>query len=73
MKAFGGDDATPGKRASTADLVAAYEDKLAIYNQMLEDAINAGTIPANTTLATSRVANAERATKLPVMIRGRQF
>lgn len=57
--AFGGDDATPGKRSSSssADLIAAYEEKLAIYNQMLEDAKSAGTIPANTTLAVSRVSS----------------
>lgn len=40
VKAFGGQDATPGRRSTEShdDLVAAYEAKLATYNQMLEEA-----------------------------------
>lgn len=77
VKAFGGDDATPGKRSSNADWVAAYEEKLASYNQMLEDAMKAGTIPSNTTLATSRVAGthhaaSKRATLPLIKVRGRR-
>lgn len=66
--AFGGDDASPGKRSTQAERITAYEDKLAIYNQMLKDAMSQGQIPANTTLAHSRVqdqATSKRA-KLPL-------
>lgn len=70
--AFGGDDASPGKKRTTqAERITAYEDKLATYNQMLQDAMDQGQIPANTTLAHSRVQNSKRA-KLPLMVRGRQ-
>lgn len=36
VKAFGGDDATPGKR-SQEDLVAKYEAKLAVYDAIVAD------------------------------------
>lgn len=73
--AFGGDDATPGKRSTQSDRIAAYEDKLAVYNHLLEDAMSAGSIPANTTLAKSRVQHKRsQMAKLPVMgVRGRQM
>ncbi|KFH42560.1 hypothetical protein ACRE_067260 [Hapsidospora chrysogenum ATCC 11550] len=43
VRAFGGDDATPGKRDE--DLVAIYEEKLAIYNDMVEEAKAFGILP----------------------------
>ncbi|KAF4978557.1 hypothetical protein FZEAL_5090 [Fusarium zealandicum] len=43
VRAFGGDDATPGKRSS--DLVKDYEDKLRIYNKLVEDAQKKGDLP----------------------------
>jgi hypothetical protein len=43
VRAFGGDDATPGKRDE--DLVAVYEEKLAIYNSLVEEAQKNGELP----------------------------
>ncbi|KAH6887526.1 prokaryotic phospholipase A2-domain-containing protein [Thelonectria olida] len=43
VRAFGGDDATPGKRDE--DLVAEYEEKLAIYNSLVEEAQKNGELP----------------------------
>ena len=43
VRAFGGDDATPGKRDE--DLVAIYEEKLALYNDMVEEAKAFGILP----------------------------
>ncbi len=45
VRAFGGGDTTPGKRAVDPALLAEYEDKVAIYNQLLEDARAAGQLP----------------------------
>lgn len=42
VRAFGGDDATPGKREE--DLVRIYEQKLSIYNNMLAEAREQGLI-----------------------------
>ncbi|KPM45012.1 hypothetical protein AK830_g1521 [Neonectria ditissima] len=43
VRAFGGDDATPGKR--TEDLVKIYEEKVAIYNSLVEEAQKNGELP----------------------------
>lgn len=80
VQAFGGQDATPGKRATHADLIAEYEDKLAIYNALLQEAIDEGLVPANTTLAKSQVQeyhhgvrNRSKMAELPrVTVRGPQ-
>ncbi|VUC34033.1 unnamed protein product [Clonostachys rosea] len=45
VRAFGGDDATK-RSEETEDLVAIYEEKLAIWNQMYEEAKQNGEIPA---------------------------
>ncbi|KAM0433530.1 hypothetical protein ACHAPT_004410 [Fusarium lateritium] len=44
VRAFGGDDATPGKRSDSA-LVQEYEDKLAVYNKLVEEAQENGELP----------------------------
>jgi hypothetical protein len=44
VKAFGGSDAKPGKRAEV-DLVQEYEDKVAIYNKLVEEAQQKGELP----------------------------
>ncbi|KAJ3540734.1 hypothetical protein NM208_g4935 [Fusarium decemcellulare] len=44
VRAFGGDDATPGKRADS-ELVKEYEEKVAIYNQLVEEAQEKGELP----------------------------
>lgn len=44
VRAFGGGDAGPGKR-SDDDLVKEYEDKLAIYNKLVEEAQEKGELP----------------------------
>ncbi|KAH7151669.1 phospholipase A2 [Dactylonectria estremocensis] len=44
VRAFGGDDATPGKR-STDELVKIYEEKLAIYNDLVAEARKNGDLP----------------------------
>ncbi|KAK0654732.1 phospholipase A2 [Cercophora newfieldiana] len=44
VRAFGGGDATPGKR-SDEGLIREYEEKLAIYNQLMEDARKQGYLP----------------------------
>ncbi|KAM0542872.1 hypothetical protein ACHAPJ_012595 [Fusarium lateritium] len=43
VRAFGGDDATPGKRDDA--LVAEYEKKVAIYNKLVEEAQEKGELP----------------------------
>ncbi|KAF4445832.1 phospholipase A2 [Fusarium austroafricanum] len=43
VRAFGGDDATPGKRDD--DLVKEYENKLAIYHKLVEEAQEKGELP----------------------------
>ncbi|KAK2126314.1 phospholipase A2 domain-containing protein [Fusarium oxysporum II5] len=43
VRAFGGDDATPGKRDE--DLVKEYEEKVAIYNKAVEEAQAKGELP----------------------------
>ncbi|KAH8898065.1 hypothetical protein GQ53DRAFT_742237 [Thozetella sp. PMI_491] len=43
VRAFGGGDATPGKREE--DLVAIYEEKLAIYNALVKEAQEKGELP----------------------------
>ncbi|KAL4732136.1 hypothetical protein ACLX1H_001144 [Fusarium chlamydosporum] len=43
VRAFGGDDATPGKRDE--DLVKEYEEKVEIYNQLVEEAQKKGDLP----------------------------
>lgn len=44
VRAFGGSDATPGKR-STDELVKIYEEKLAIYNDLVAEARENGDLP----------------------------
>lgn len=44
VRAFGGSDATPGKR-STDELVKIYEEKLAIYNDLVAEARANGDLP----------------------------
>lgn len=44
MRAFGGGDASPGKRAENA-LVKEYEDKLAIYHELVAEAQEKGELP----------------------------
>ncbi|KAK7408220.1 hypothetical protein QQX98_009629 [Neonectria punicea] len=44
VRAFGGDDATPGKR-SDGDLVQEYEEKVEIYNQLVQEAQEKGELP----------------------------
>ncbi|KAK4194536.1 prokaryotic phospholipase A2-domain-containing protein [Triangularia verruculosa] len=46
VRAFGGDDATPGKRETREDLVKEYEEKLAIYHALVAQAEADGLIPA---------------------------
>ncbi|KAF9766889.1 hypothetical protein IL306_000641 [Fusarium sp. DS 682] len=43
VRAFGGGDATPGKRDE--DLVKEYEEKVAIYNKLVEEAQEKGELP----------------------------
>ena len=43
VRAFGGDDATPGKRDE--DLVKEYEEKVEIYNHLVEEAQKKGELP----------------------------
>ncbi|KAJ4140661.1 hypothetical protein NW765_015938 [Fusarium oxysporum] len=43
VRAFGGGDATPGKRDE--DLVKEYEEKVAIYNKAVEEAQAKGELP----------------------------
>ncbi|CAM1503491.1 Fc.00g010820.m01.CDS01 [Cosmosporella sp. VM-42] len=43
VRAFGGDDATPGKRAE--DLIKVYEEKVAIYDKLVEEAQQKGELP----------------------------
>ncbi|KAI5459304.1 prokaryotic phospholipase A2-domain-containing protein [Mariannaea sp. PMI_226] len=43
VRAFGGGDASPGKREE--DLIAIYEEKLAIYNKLVEEAQKNGELP----------------------------
>ena len=43
VKAFGGDDATPGKRGE--DWVKIYEEKLEIYHQLVAEAQEKGELP----------------------------
>ncbi|KAF5027141.1 hypothetical protein F66182_767 [Fusarium sp. NRRL 66182] len=43
VRAFGGDDATPGKRDDAA--VKEYEEKLAVYNKLVEEAQKKGDLP----------------------------
>lgn len=46
VRAFGGGDASPGKREqSQEDLVAVYEEKLEIYNHAVKDAQDKGLLP----------------------------
>lgn len=45
VRAFGGDDATPGKRDEHEDLVHDYEDKVAIYEKLVEEAQVQGELP----------------------------
>lgn len=46
VRAFGGGDASPGKREqSQEDLVAVYEEKLEIYNNAVKDAQDKGLLP----------------------------
>ncbi|PNP59722.1 hypothetical protein THARTR1_00601 [Trichoderma harzianum] len=46
VRAFGGGDASPGKREqSQEDLVKVYEEKLEIYNQAVKDAQDKGLLP----------------------------
>lgn len=44
VRAFGGDDATPGKRDE--DLVSIYEEKVVIYNDLVKQAQDEGLLPA---------------------------
>ncbi|KAK7427637.1 hypothetical protein QQZ08_005912 [Neonectria magnoliae] len=44
VRAFGGDDAEPGKR-SDGDLVQEYEEKVEIYNQLVQEAQEKGELP----------------------------
>lgn len=46
VRAFGGGDATPGKRETHDELVKEYEEKLAIYNALVAQAEADGLIPA---------------------------
>lgn len=43
VRAFGGDDATPGKRDE--DLVAIYNEKVAIYDEAVKQAQDEGVLP----------------------------
>jgi hypothetical protein len=43
VRAFGGDDATPGKRDD--ELVKEYEEKVEIYNHLVEEAQKKGDLP----------------------------
>ncbi|EHK50728.1 uncharacterized protein TrAtP1_005164 [Trichoderma atroviride] len=46
VRAFGGGDASPGKREeSQDDLIREYEEKLEIYNQAVKDAQDKGLLP----------------------------
>lgn len=46
VRAFGGGDASPGKREeSQEDLIKDYEEKLDIYNQAVKDAQAKGLLP----------------------------
>lgn len=38
VRAFGGDDATPGKRDEHSELVAIYDEKVAIYDKLVAEA-----------------------------------
>jgi hypothetical protein len=44
VRAFGGDDATPGKRADD-ELVRIYEEKVAIYEALVQEAQESGDLP----------------------------
>lgn len=44
VRAFGGGDATPGKRDD--DLIKEYEDKVALYDQLVKEAQEKGLLPA---------------------------
>ncbi|KAK4170931.1 prokaryotic phospholipase A2-domain-containing protein [Triangularia setosa] len=46
VRAFGGGDASPGKRETHEELVKEYEEKLAIYNALVAQAEADGLIPA---------------------------
>lgn len=46
VRAFGGDDATPGKRADE-ELVRIYEEKLAIYDALVQEAQESGDLPVS--------------------------
>lgn len=43
VKAFGGDDATPGKRSE--DWVKIYDEKVAEYNKLVQEAQDKGDLP----------------------------
>ena len=43
VRAFGGDDASPGKRDE--DLIQEYVEKLAIYHKLVQDAQERGDLP----------------------------
>ena len=43
VRAFGGDDATPGRRGE--DLIKVYEEKVAIYEKLVEEAQQRGELP----------------------------
>ncbi|KAL7782673.1 prokaryotic phospholipase A2 domain-containing protein [Trichoderma ceciliae] len=46
VRAFGGDDASPGKRdESQEDLIKEYEEKLEVYNQAVKNAQDKGLLP----------------------------
>ena len=49
VRAFGGNDAT--KRAANDELVHEYEEKLAIYNQLVKEAKEAGLVLPGDTAA----------------------
>lgn len=46
VRAFGGGDASPGKREEAQEeLIKEYEEKLEIYNQAVKDAQDKGLLP----------------------------
>ena len=46
VRAFGGGDASPGKREeSQEDLIKEYEEKVEIYNKLVKEAQDKGLLP----------------------------
>lgn len=47
VKAFGGDDATPGKRQTASEWATIYQEKVDAYNQLVAEAGIDGAIAGN--------------------------